>query len=375
MGLFSGLFGGGGSAKRAAQAEADKAAEARSLVKSESEKYGAYYDPYREAGQAAIGGQQAALSDVSGRISALDPRREALRGQQAALQPQVSEMYTLAQQQDPILSQITSGDYDAYTQSPGYEFRRQEGLKALEQSAAAKGGLFSGQTGKELERYGQGVATSEYDRYLDRLYNQLGAVDTQLGGRQAALGAGQQQIAGGVSLLDQDFKQIAAQMGVSDAYQNLINQGLSATDAAAKLGMDAANVRGALTKGIGETYASGMQAKAAQMGAAGDQWANLGATALGMDPIYNTAGAGQQQFGGTQAFGQQGGGGALQPQITRGSRPALGGGYNMPTQAQPWANPNNMQMGQTDPNLPWLKGAPQQQAALRTASSFNRGFA
>ena len=362
--MFSGLFGGGGSAKRAAQAAADKAAESRDFIKSEAERFGEYYDPYRQAGQQAIGGQQAALGDVSSRIGALDPRMEALREQQAALQPQVSEMYTLAQQQDPILAKIQSGDMEAYQRTPGYEFRREEGARAIEQSAAARGGLFSGQTGKELERYGQGVATSEYDRYISGLYNQLSAVGTQMGGRQAALGAGQQQVNAGINLLDQDFRQIAAQMGVSDAYQNLISQGLSASDAAAKLGMNAANVQGALTKGIGETYAGGMIEKDRQMKASGDYWLNqyekAGETAatVASGGMYQGGGGGSANFAGqisnpyssrsalpTNATGGQFQSGSLSPQY-------------MGAQQQPWQIQN-----------------PQQQAALRTASSFNRRVA
>lgn len=373
--MFLGWFGGGGTAKRAAQAAASKAAEARAGIGEAAEEFGAYYDPYRQAGQAAIGGQQEALTDITGRISALDPRIAGLREQQAALQPQVSEMYTLAQQQDPILAQITSRDMGAYQATPGYEFRRQEGLRAVEQSAAARGGLFSGQTGKELERYGQGVATSEYDNYMRRLYNQLGAVGTQLGGRQAALGAGQQQVRGGIELLGQDFKQIAAQMGVSDAYQNLISQGLSAANAAAKLGMGAAGVQGALTKGIGETYAAGMQAKAQEMSAASDQWGNLIATNYGLGQPFKSAGAGQQQFGGGQALGQ--------PQA-RARTPALGGfgqafstAYGAANQPQVGVDMPQMQ-GPQQPGYqaqPWQNPDMQQQMARRTASSFQGGFA
>ena len=404
MGMFSSWFGGGGSAKRAAQVAASAAAKSRADIGEAAEEFGAYYDPYRQAGQAAIGGQQAALTDVTGRISAIDPRIAGLREQQAALQPQVSEMYTLAQQQDPILAQIQSGDIDAYQRTPGYEFRRQEGLRALEQSAAARGGLFSGQTGRELERYGQGVATSEYDRYMSGLYNQLGAVSTQLGGRQAALGAGQQQIAGGVSLLGQDFKQIAAQMGVSDAYQNLISQGLSAAGAAARLGMGAAGVQSGLTQEIGQTYASGMQAKAKQMSAAGDQWVQLGAMAAGgvmggagmlgagvgalkgaqafggMAPQF--AGVGQQQFGGGQALALGGQQPIGQPQARAGTQAgALGQDYALPAPisygqpqvgvSMPQGPYQQAQLGQ-DPNL---RGGLQRQAERRFETSFNRGFA
>lgn len=52
---------------------------------------------------------------------------------------------------------------------PGYQFRLSEGQKALERSAAARGGLISGGSQKELQRYGQDYASGEYGNWLSRL--------------------------------------------------------------------------------------------------------------------------------------------------------------------------------------------------------------
>ena len=51
---------------------------------------------------------------------------------------------------------------------PGFEFRLQEGTKALERSAAARGQSFSGGTLKSLTRYSQGVASDEFGRAYNR---------------------------------------------------------------------------------------------------------------------------------------------------------------------------------------------------------------
>jgi hypothetical protein len=51
---------------------------------------------------------------------------------------------------------------------PGYGFRMSEGLKALERSAAARGGLMSGGAGKALQRYGQDLASQEYGNAFQR---------------------------------------------------------------------------------------------------------------------------------------------------------------------------------------------------------------
>lgn len=62
------------------------------------------------------------------------------------------------------------------TSDPGYAFRLQEGLKALERSAAARGGLLSGGTGKALTRYGQDVASQEYGNAYNRALTEYNAL-------------------------------------------------------------------------------------------------------------------------------------------------------------------------------------------------------
>ncbi|MGR1583367.1 hypothetical protein ACSSNL_18130 [Thalassobius sp. S69A] len=60
-------------------------------------------------------------------------------------------------------------EYGGYTATPGYEFRLSEGLDALEGSAAARGGLFSGNAMQSALQYGQDYASNEYSNYLNRL--------------------------------------------------------------------------------------------------------------------------------------------------------------------------------------------------------------
>jgi hypothetical protein len=71
-----------------------------------------------------------------------------------------------------LVDKINAGPGD-YTQSPGYQFRLSEGEKAVNRSAAAKGGALSGATTKALARYGQDYATADYDNYLRRYYESL----------------------------------------------------------------------------------------------------------------------------------------------------------------------------------------------------------
>lgn len=75
---------------------------------------------------------------------------------------------------------IGSWDPQAFLQStPGYQFRLDQGQGALDRSAAARGGLFSGRTGLETTRFAQEYASSEWDN----LYRQLG--DISGAGREA----------------------------------------------------------------------------------------------------------------------------------------------------------------------------------------------
>jgi hypothetical protein len=51
---------------------------------------------------------------------------------------------------------------------PGYQFRLSEGQKALERSAAARGGLMSGRFAKDLGGWSQGLASQEYGNAWNR---------------------------------------------------------------------------------------------------------------------------------------------------------------------------------------------------------------
>jgi hypothetical protein len=51
---------------------------------------------------------------------------------------------------------------------PGYAFRLSEGMKALDRTAASRGGLLSGATLKGAQQYGQGLASQEYQNAFNR---------------------------------------------------------------------------------------------------------------------------------------------------------------------------------------------------------------
>jgi len=72
--------------------------------------------------------------------------------------------------------------------TPGYQFQLQTGVDALDKSAAAKGNLFSGTQGTELERFGTGLADSTYNEAYNRA---LSTYQTNLNALLAGTGVGQ----------------------------------------------------------------------------------------------------------------------------------------------------------------------------------------
>lgn len=59
-----------------------------------------------------------------------------------------------------------------FQKSPGYAFQMQEGIDAIQNSAAAKGGVVSGNTLSALDKFGQGIANQDF-------YNQYNAANQQ----------------------------------------------------------------------------------------------------------------------------------------------------------------------------------------------------
>lgn len=108
-----------------------------------------------------------------------------------------------------------AGDFTMqdFTTDPGYAFRLAEGNKALDRTAAARGGLLSGGAMKAAQRYGQDMGSQEYmnafNRYQTNRANQLNPL-------QSLMGAGQT----GANTLTQ----AAGQLG-SDLGQNALGAG------------------------------------------------------------------------------------------------------------------------------------------------------
>lgn len=138
------------AAGKAADVQTTAAERTAELQQQQFEQTRADLAPWRETGAQALG-QYAGLLGVGGE-GAGGPD---IAGLQAGLQ-----------------------------QYPGYQFALSEGVEAVEKSAAGRGLLQSGQTLKSLTQYGQGLASSNIENYLNRLQGLAG------GGQQAAAQTG-----------------------------------------------------------------------------------------------------------------------------------------------------------------------------------------
>lgn len=71
--------------------------------------------------------------------------------------------------------------YGGFYASPGYQFRLDQGMNALNANAATRGSLQSGSTLRALQRHGQDYASSEFNNYVNQLFNVAGYGQTSTG--------------------------------------------------------------------------------------------------------------------------------------------------------------------------------------------------
>ena len=88
----------------------------------------------------------------------------------------------------PLASNYTPFGMNQFQQDPGYAFRLSEGMKALDRTAASRGGLLSGATLKGAQRYGQDLGSQEYMNAFNRYQTERNA---QLNPLQSLAGLGQ----------------------------------------------------------------------------------------------------------------------------------------------------------------------------------------
>lgn len=119
---------------------------------------------------------------------------------------------------------------------PGYEFRRREGLRAIENSALAGGMGQSGDTLRGLTRYGQGLASEEimnaFNRYQTNRANEMNPLLSLIGAAQTstnALGSSAGRLGEniGSNLMQSGVARASGYMGTANALAGGLSQYLA----------------------------------------------------------------------------------------------------------------------------------------------------
>jgi hypothetical protein len=231
-GILSGLLGGGGLGGLSAQdlligggslaSSIYGANVAEKAAKSQREAIDNAIASLREGQGTARGDIQSAMADTNALIQqqnpitqqALDDSNALLGRQNTITQQALDDANALLQQSQGTINQgfdsaastinpfyqsgtaglgqlqqlaMGQGVPEFLATNPAYQFRQQEAQRALERSAAARGGLLSGQFAKALQERSQGLASEEFGNAFNRLSGLVGMgqqAGTQLAGLQ-----------------------------------------------------------------------------------------------------------------------------------------------------------------------------------------------
>lgn len=221
--------------------------------------------------QSAAAGEQASAIESAGQQAAqstqqaADIQRQIFERQVALQEPWRQAGVGALNKLIPLSEQYTPFGMQQFQQDPGYGFRVSEGMKALERSAAKRGGLLSGATLKGIQGFGQESASQEYQNAFNRYQAERQA---RLGPLQSLAGVGQtsaNQLGG-----------YAGQMG-----QSLGNLAMTGAATQAQGGLAAANVRASQYGGLGAALGTALNAPQVQNYLAG---------------LYGGPGMGQSDF-------------------------------------------------------------------------------
>jgi hypothetical protein len=139
-------------------------------------------------------------------------------------------------------SRYTPFGQEQFQADPGYGFRLSEGQKALDRSAAARGGLISGGALKAATRFGQEMGSQEYTNAFTRYQQERAA---RLNPLQSLAGMGQTTAAG----LGSAGQTMASNVG---------GYGMAGANATAEGYLGAANARASGYAGMSDAFTSGL---------------------------------------------------------------------------------------------------------------------
>jgi hypothetical protein len=185
--------------------------------------------PLVQAGLGAYGASQASGAQQAGLQQAAATANNALALQGQIYNQNRADLAPWRQYGQAGLQRFADTLGPSFQASPGYQFAMDQGVRALDRSAAGRGMLDSGAQRMALMRFGQGLANQEFGNYQNRLAALAGLGQTAAGqGVQAGMGFGQGAQAGANALAGIQGGIGAAQgAGIQNTY-NAVGRGLNA---------------------------------------------------------------------------------------------------------------------------------------------------
>jgi len=129
--------------------------------------------PYNAYGpdRAAIAKQpKGGIGGVGANSAELEQARNELMSARNALSQAQSQPYSPGGEYGAMLPPLNDQPFTAadFEVDPGYQFRQQEGMRGIENSAAARGMQLSGANLKDIARFNSGLASQEYGNAFSR---------------------------------------------------------------------------------------------------------------------------------------------------------------------------------------------------------------
>jgi hypothetical protein len=208
---------------------------------------GGAYMSSQAAKSAAQTQADAANNAIAANERALAQQAELSKPYRTAGETAVNQLSAMTQPGGAATQNFSYGPFD-YQADPGYAFRLKEGMNAMNATAAARGGLISGNALKAGQIYGQEMGSQEYgnafNRYLQNYSNAQNTFQLNrnnllsplqfLSGQGQASAAGQAANVGNMASANTALStgaanaQAAGQVGSANAYTNAIGQGIGA---------------------------------------------------------------------------------------------------------------------------------------------------
>ena len=139
-------------------------------------------------------GLGALLGTVASAVGAIGAGKAQKRGINEALEAQresIAELEPWQQAGEEALgawSEKVMAGPGKFEESEEYKFIRGEGEKAIKRGASTSAGFGTGAMGKSLIRYGQGIASTYYDKFQDRYLKSLAPYQQLAGVGERAVG-------------------------------------------------------------------------------------------------------------------------------------------------------------------------------------------